>query len=313
MQKASSHTKKNDLATIPKPSFIYSQKFRVGVPSVIVGMGIILASLYYVSFSENTSIRDVGVIFGVLAMIVPLTMLQVKESQRKDSIDRNLPLFLLALSSAVQSGANLIRAIETTAERNMGALTPELKNLRANLSWGMPVEDSFENFANRTGTKTAKRVTVLLEMALQIGGDIRTNLEMIQKHVTELQNLEKERKSSLAPYTYTIYISFAVFLGIAVILSSQFFSEFAVVQKLLEKSPGAGGGEFFSSITNMDIEALNTVLFNMSIIEAIFGGLAAGKIGSANSFPGTEPSIVSLSARRRCVRCLYHLKIFLQR
>jgi len=294
MQKASSHIKKNDLATIPKPSFIYSQKFRIGVPSVVVGMGIILASLYYVSFSENTSIRDVGVIFGVLAMIVPLTMLQVKESQRKDSIDRNLPLFLLALSSAVQSGANLIRAIETTAERNMGALTPELKNLRANLSWGMPVEDSFENFANRTGTKTARRVTVLLEMALKIGGDIRTNLEMIQKHVTELQNLEKERKSSLAPYTYTIYISFAVFLGIAVILSSQFFSQFEVVQQLLSKSPGTSGGAFFSSIKDVNFSALNQILFNMSIIEAVFGGLVAGKIGAGTYVAGIKHIIVMI-------------------
>ena len=294
MQKASSHIKKNDLATIPKPSFIYSQKFRVGVPSAIVGMGIILASLYYVSFSENTSIRDVGVIFGVLAMIVPLTMLQVKESQRKDSIDRNLPLFLLALSSAVQSGANLIRAIETTAERNMGALTPELKNLRANLSWGMPVEDSFQNFANRTGTKTAKRVTVLLEMALKIGGDIRTNLEMIQKHVTELQNLEKERKSSLAPYTYTIYISFAVFLGIAVILSSQFFNQFEVVQQLLSKDSGTSGGAFFSSIKDVNFEALNQIRFNMSIIEAVFGGLVAGKIGSGTYVAGIKHIIVMI-------------------
>ena len=294
MQKASSHIKKNDLATIPKPSFIYSQKFRIGVPSVVVGMGIILASLYYVSFSENTSIRDVGVIFGVLAMIVPLTMLQVKESQRKDSIDRNLPLFLLALSSAVQSGANLIRAIETTAERNMGALTPELKNLRANLSWGMPVEDSFQNFADRTGTKTARRVTVLLEMALKIGGDIRTNLEMIQKHVTELQNLEKERKSSLAPYTYTIYISFAVFLGIAVILSSQFFSQFEVVQQLLDKSPGTSGGAFFSSIKDVNFEALNQILFNMSIIEAVFGGLVAGKIGAGSYVAGIKHIIVMI-------------------
>ena len=294
MQKASPHIKKNDLATIPKPSFIYSQKFRVGVPSVVVGMGIILASLYYVSFSENTSIRDVGVIFGALAMIVPLTMLQVKESQRKDSIDRNLPLFLLALSSAVQSGANLIRAIETTAERNMGALTPELKNLRANLSWGMPVEDSFQNFANRTGTKTARRVTVLLEMALKIGGDIRTNLEMIQKHVTELQNLEKERKSSLAPYTYTIYISFAVFLGIAVILSSQFFSQFEVVQQLLSKGPGTSGGAFFSSIKDVNFSALNQILFNMSIIEAVFGGLVAGKIGAGTYVAGIKHIIVMI-------------------
>jgi flagellar protein FlaJ len=294
MQKASPHIKKNDLATIPKPSFIYSQKFRVGVPSVVVGIGIILASLYYVNFSENTSIRDIGVIFGVLSMIVPLTMLQVKESQRKDSIDRNLPLFLLALSSAVQSGANLIRAIETTAERNMGALTPELKNLRANLSWGMPVEDSFQNFANRTGTKTARRVTVLLEMALKIGGDIRTNLEMIQKHVTELQNLEKERKSSLAPYTYTIYISFAVFLGIAVILSSQFFNQFEVVQQLLSNDSGTSGGAFFSSIKDVNFEALNQILFNMSIIEAVFGGLVAGKIGSGTYVAGIKHIIVMI-------------------
>jgi len=294
MQKASTHTKKNDLVTIPKPSFIYSQKFRIGVPSAIIGMGIILASLYFVGFSENTSIRDVGVIFGVLAMIVPLTMLQVKESQRKDSIDRNLPLFLLALSSAVQSGANLIRAIETTAERNMGSLTPELKNLRANLSWGMPVEDSFQNFANRTGTKTARRVTVLLEMALKIGGDIRTNLEMIQKHVTELQNLEKERKSSLAPYTYTIYISFAVFLGIAVILSSQFFSQFEEVQQLLSKAPGTNGGAFFSSIKDVNFSALNQILFNMSIIEAVFGGLVAEKIGAGTYVAGVKHIIVMI-------------------
>lgn len=294
MQKASSNIKKNDPVTIPKPSFIYSQKFRIGVPSVVVGIGIILASLYFVGFSEDTSIRDVGVIFGVLAMIVPVTMLQVKESQRKDSIDRNLPLFLLALSSAVQSGANLIRAIETTADRNMGALTPELKNLRANLSWGMPVEESFENFANRTGTKTARRVTVLLEMALKIGGDIRTNLEMIQKHVTELQNLEKERKSSLAPYTYTIYISFAVFLGIAVILSSQFFSQFEAVQQLLSKAPEAKGGAMFSSIKDVNFSALNQILFNMSIIEAVFGGLVAGKIGAGTYVAGVKHIIVMI-------------------
>jgi flagellar protein FlaJ len=295
LQKANQRPRKSrDEVKLPKLSLLHSQKFKVVLPSACVGIIMIVSSLYYSGLSGNTSIRDVGVIFGALTAIVPLTLIHLRETQRKDNIDRNLPLFLLALSSAVHSGANLIRAIENAADRNMGPLTPELKNLRANISWGMPIEDAFENFANKTGTKMSKRVAILLEMALKIGGDIRTNLEMIQKHVTELQNLEKERKSSLAPYTYTIYISFAVFLGIAVILSSQFFSEFAVVQKLLEKGPGGGGGEFFSSITNMDIEALNTVLFNMSIIEAIFGGLAAGKIGSGNYVSGIKHIIVMI-------------------
>ncbi len=245
--------------------------------------------------SDDPSVSTVGVIFGILISIVPVTLLQVKEVQRKDSIDRNLPLFLLALSSAVQSGANLLRAIEQTADRNMGALTPELKNLRANISWGLPMEDAFENFAQRTGTKMSKRVVILLEMALKIGGDIRSNLEMIQKHVTELQNIEKERKSSLAPYTYTIYISFAVFLGISVILSSQFFSEFEVVQEMILETPGAAeGGGTFSSIASLDLEALNEILFNMAIIEAVFGGLAAGKIGGGSYVGGIKHIVVMI-------------------
>lgn len=296
MQKAKARpTKRRKEAEVPKLSVLHSKKLRTIVPAAVAGLIIILASFYLPLIADDSSIQTTAVVFGALAMIVPVTLVHLKESQRKDSIDKNLPLFLLALSSAVQSGANLIRAIETTADRNMGPLTPELKNLRANISWGMPIEDAFENFAARTGTKMSRRVSTLLEMALKIGGDIRSNLEMIQQHVTDLQNLEKDRKASLAPYTYTIYISFAVFLGISVILSSQFFGEFLNVQKMLLDAPGgAAEGGMFSSIINMDIEALNSILFNMSIIEAVFGGLAAGKIGSGNYVSGIKHIIVMI-------------------
>jgi len=299
MQKANPRIKKKtveEMAEMPKPSIIHSKKFKVGVSSGIIGTFVSMFSFYFSGLiTDDPSASTVGMIFGILITVVPLTLLQVKEVQRKDSIDRNLPLFLLALSSAVQSGANLLRAIEQTADRNMGALTPELKNLRANISWGLPMEEAFENFAQRTGTKMSKRVVVLLEMALKIGGDIRSNLEMIQKHVTELQNIEKERKSTLAPYTYTIYISFAVFLAIAVILSSQFFSEFAVVQEMILETPGAAeGGGTFTSIASLDIDALNTILFNMSIIEAVFGGLAAGKIGSGSYVAGIKHIVIMI-------------------
>jgi len=299
MQKANPRIKKKteaEMTEMPKPSIIHSKYLRVGAPSGIIGIFIIIFSFYFSGLiTDDSSATTVGVIFGILISIVPVTLLQLKEVQRKDSIDRNLPLFLLALSSAVQSGANLIRAIEQTADRNMGALTPELKNLRANISWGLPMEEAFENFAQRTGTKMSKRVVILLEMALKIGGDIRSNLEMIQKHVTELQNIEKERKSSLAPYTYTIYISFAVFLGISVILSSQFFSEFEVVQEMILDTPGAAeGGGTFSAIATLDLEALNTILFNMAIIEAVFGGLAAGKIGGGSYVGGIKHIVVMI-------------------
>ena len=279
--------RKHEKELEPTQSILKNNILKTVSFSLIASISVLSMSFYFSEYSESTTIRDVGLIFGILVGIVPLTIHQLKEVQRRDNIDRNMPMFLLALLSSVQSGANLIKAIEQAAERNLGALTPELKNLRANISWGTPIEEAFENFAERTGTRVSRRVTVLLEMAMKIGGDVTENLEMIQKHVSEMQNIEKSRKSSLQPYTYTIYISFGVFLAVAVLLTTSFFSEMEKVQEELLAS-GSGTEGLFGSMASMEIDKMESALFNMAIIEAVFGGLAAGKIGSGSYVAGTK-------------------------
>jgi len=271
----------------PSQSILKNEILKTVVFSIIASISVLSMSFYFAEYSESTTIKDVGLIFGILVGIVPLTIHQLKQVQRRDNIDRNMPMFLLALLSSVQSGANLIKAIEQAADRNLGALTPELKNLKANMSWGTPIDEAFENFAERTGTRVSRRVTVLLEMAMKIGGDVTENLEMIQRHVSEMQNIEKGRKSALQPYTYTIWIAFAVFLAVAVLLTTSFFSEMEKVQEGLLAS-GSGTDGLFGSMANMDIGAMESALFNMAIIEAVFGGLAAGKIGSGSYVAGTK-------------------------
>ena len=279
--------RKHEKELEPTQSIFKNEILKTLTFSLIASITVLSMSFYFSEYSESTTIRDVGLIFGILVGIVPLTVHQLKQVQRRDDIDRNMPMFLLALLSSVQSGTNLIKAIEQSAERNLGALTPELKNLRANISWGTPIEDAFENFAERTGTRVSRRVTVLLEMAMKIGGDVSENLEMIQKHVSEMQNIEKSRKSSLQPYTYTIYISFAVFLAVAVLLTTSFFTEMEKVQEGLLAS-GSGTDGLFGSLATMDIGKMESALFNMAIIEAVFGGLAAGKIGAGSYVAGTK-------------------------
>jgi len=283
----SKQPKKKFRALEPSESVLNNNILKTIMFSLIGSISVLSMSFYFSEYSDSTTIRDVGLIFGIMVGIIPLTIHQLKEVQRRDNIDRNLPVFLLALLSSVQSGANLIKAIEQAGERNLGALTPELKNLRANISWGTPIEDAFENFAERTGTRVARRVTVLLEMAMKIGGDVSENLEMIQKHVSEMQNIEKSRKSALAPYTYTIYISFFVFLAVAVLLTTSFFTEIEKVQEGLLAS-GSGTEGLFGSLASMEIDKLESALFNMAIIEALFGGLAAGKIGAGSYVAGTK-------------------------
>jgi len=277
---------------VPKRSFTKSNLFKMIIFAIVGSVSIILITQQIGVMTESDSIAEIGLIFGGIAAIIPLTAYQLKAVQRRDSIDKHMPVFLLGLLSSVQSGANLIKAIEQTANRNLGALTPPLKNLKANMSWGMPVEEAFTHFANMTDTKISRRVILLLEMALKIGGDVSENLTMIQKHVTDMQNIEKNRKSQLAPYTYTIYISFFVFLAVAVLLVTSFFSEIEKVQLSLIESGGAQGGGLFGSLADMDISLMEDALFNMAIIEAIFGGLAAGKIGAGSYVAGIKHIVV---------------------
>lgn len=271
--------------------------FFSGIGAVVV----IIATFALSITSGNSSIRDLGFVGGVIVGIVPLAMLDMKQKRKSDSIDRNLPIFLLTLASSVQSGQTLLRAIEESADRNMGSLTPELKNLRANISWGMPVEEAFEYFTYRVGTRLAKRVMVLLQLSMQIGGDIIETLEVIQKHVTEMANLEKDRKSELSPYIFTIYISFAVFLGITVILVSQFFAQIEVMQVTLTESiekakikapSGSGAGGMFGDIMSVNVKDIIKTIFHMAIVEAVIGGLAAGKIGESSFVAGVKHIVI---------------------
>jgi len=95
----------------------------------------------------------------------------------------------------------------------------------------------------------------------------------------------------LGPYVYIIYISFLVFLIIAVLLVSQFFGEITAVQEGLA---GSGNLGMFSALMDLDVAHIKSILFQMSLIEALFGGLAAGKIGSGTFFAGAKHVVIMI-------------------
>jgi len=245
---------------------VASQKKKLLVLSAVSALSVIIISFIISSVVGNTTIRDMGAVAGIIAGVMPIVTVNMRQVHRKGSIDKNLPIFLLGLRSSVVSGHSIIQGISEAANRKMGALTPELKNLRANLSWGMPVEEAFNNF-----------------------------VEVIQKHVSEMENLENERKSTMRPYIFTIYISFAVFLSIVAILVFQFFTEIEKLQVSLASSGGVQGAGLFGGLMDVSIDELNKLMLHMSIVESIFGGLAAGKIGEGSFVAGVKHVVILIA------------------
>ncbi|MBI5698204.1 MAG: type II secretion system F family protein, partial [Thaumarchaeota archaeon] len=76
---------------MPKLPMVKSEKFRVIIISAIASV-IVISSSFYLSDSIHIITRDIGIIFGILAGVIPLTLLQLKEVQRREGVDRHLPL-----------------------------------------------------------------------------------------------------------------------------------------------------------------------------------------------------------------------------
>ena len=273
---------------------LVSKKRKTALMSGTAGAAILIIAFQVYAATGNTQIRDLGMIGGIVIGILPPMMIDLGKKRRREGIDSNLPIFLLSIVSAVQSGSTIMRAIEEAADRNLGGLTPELKNLRANLSWGMPYEEAFDQFIKRVDTVMARRVMILLQVAIKSGGETVSTLEMIQKHVTEMQNIEKERKSALAPYIYTIYIAFVIFIAISIMLVSNFFTQIEDVQEQLTESAKKSNVPLgmFGALLGVDVDSLTQLMFNMSLIEAGFGGAAAGKIGEGSFMAGIKHAII---------------------
>lgn len=209
------------------------------------------------------------------------------EGRRKNSIDNNIPVLLRDVAEAGNIGITLTRAIEVSAERDYGSLTRELRRIVGLLSWGVSLDRALESFTKRAGTRLAKQATFLLAEASRMGGDIQESIETVNQHVQEMQAQDRKRKSQMRPSIGVIYISFTVFIVTIFLLSTQFFDV------------AIGGFSSFSALSQsgevVPKEALFQVFFYMGMVEAVFAGLAGGKMSTGTIKQGFTHAVVLAS------------------
>ncbi|MBT8251397.1 MAG: type II secretion system F family protein, partial [Nitrosopumilus sp.] len=66
----------------PTESILNNNILRTITYSLIASISVLSMSFYFSEYSNSTTIRDVGLIFGIMVGIIPLTIHQLKEVQR---------------------------------------------------------------------------------------------------------------------------------------------------------------------------------------------------------------------------------------
>lgn len=217
----------------------------------------------------SMTIHDWIILGIIMTIALPSVLIYQREGKKLARIDENLPYLLREISDSQRIGMTLPRAITEASKRNYGPLTDELKKLAAKISWGIPFRDAMKSFRDALQTPLANQATILILEAERSGGELEKIFDSAQHYVQELLDIKKERQAALSPYIYIIFVSYAIFCVVIFVLFTTFFAPFGVTEIISE-------GE---RVIPIPLDAFKVAFFYLLVIQGLFSGLVAGKMG----------------------------------
>jgi flagellar protein FlaJ len=245
--------------------------------SVLSAVAIVTFGVLTVGFS--TALDDF-VFFGLLTVISPIAILNYIDYRWRKAVDAHLPDLFRSIVQAQEIGMTLPKALEDAAERDYGPLTPELKKMTVQISWGASFEEALLAFGRRVGTVLTMRTVPMIIEASRSGGSVEKIFDPMGKFVQTTILLEKERKTQTRPYIAIIYVALFVFLFTIVILFKTFFTD-------------VEGVALFSVPTSSPAD-LKRIFLHLTLVQGFFSGLVAGKMGEGSISAGLKHSLVMM-------------------
>lgn len=199
------------------------------------------------------------------------------------------PDFLRMLSEAHRSGINLPQATVNASKMDYGALSPEIKKMSAQISWGIPFPKVLKLFSNRMGdSKFLRRSSAIILEAFRSGGDVAEVMSSVADSSRLIKELEADRASKFNQQLVIMYAIYFIFIVIIIALNRILLPMFS-----LTGAQDIGGVGL--TMGNLDPTVYRTLFFHMIIMQAIFSGLLAGQVGEGSIVAGLKHLMIMLT------------------
>ena len=252
--------------------------------AIMVQMGTI-DSIGPIKLSSSNSIDFA--IFAILVLIGPYGFYEYAQYRRIDLMEERFPEFLRDLAESRKAGMTMAKAVENAAKGDYGYLTPEIKKMAVQISWGVPFSEALRRFGERINTPLVTRTTTMVVKASETGGKIADVIEAAAKNVREIKILQAERKTEMKMYLMIIYVAFFVFLAVIAILSGMF------LPKLIEASKAVGGAGIAGvSIGGANIDTYRFIYVCTALSQAIGNGIVAGALSEGRMIGGLRHAAI---------------------
>jgi len=211
-------------------------------------------------------------VFAILSGTGIYGMYESMHVRRIQKIDAIFPDFVRDLAESRRAGMTFTKAILFSSKGEYGILTPEIKKISQQISWGGSVTDALEAFAQRVNTKSIRRTITLIIEASNSGGNVADVLDVAAKDAREIKMLEAERRTNMASYVIVIYVGVFVFLAIVLILCTSFIPAMVGGEgsQGMQGIMGGGGGTSQQEISGVFYLACLVQAFGSALVAGVF-------------------------------------------
>jgi len=234
----------------------------------------IIALIFYLTSPTLDYMMVIALTIGA----APPSVASIIHNRWKIKIEKATPEFLRDLATASRTGIPLQVALENASKRIYGPLTYELKILVAHMSWGMNFNEALIEFSDRIDLPLIRKATVLINEASKHGGDLSDIFDSTAKYFDSINSWTTKREQQTTPYVLIFYFSVFIFLFIIIVISNMMFTPLS--------QTGAGSVSFIKPIISQ--AASRRLFLHATLIEALFGGLIAGKINEDSFLDGLK-------------------------
>jgi flagellar protein FlaJ len=253
-----------------------------------IGGFIFMVRSYGISVLFKTTSIDDFAVFAVLICIVPLAVFDFKEQWRVSNLENALPNFFRDLAGMNDSGMTLPNAVHLVASAEYGTLTPHIRKLDNEMSWGVGFVEALYRFGKGLGTNLSDRSVDLIAKASRAGGDVSEVLRAAAKDTFEVVNLKQERANNMIIYVIIVLVAFAVFCFVIAILVSSFLTTMATAGA----KATATGAKGFGGV--IDLFLYKRLFAHAAMLQGFFSGLVAGQMGEGRFVAGLKYSAIML-------------------
>jgi flagellar protein FlaJ len=177
----------------------------------------------------RTGVISNALILFAFMLVLPLIFLRYQREKAVREMEEKMPVFLRDLIESLSSGVPFHQAIISSSKVDYGELSREIKKMASQISWGMPVNKVLDQFIDRV--KSSKKLYMSLKILREsyfTGGDVISTLNSVAGNLTQLNEIEKEKRGILDQYVVLIYVIVFIFVAILVTINKLMIPIFKV-------------------------------------------------------------------------------------